>query len=86
MSENNICLLPAKDEAESILTWAYEQNPGQWVNHCRVVARAAEAIAKKCELDTQRAYVSGLLHDVGRYEGVCELHHVYAGYELLKNK
>ena len=26
------------------------------------------------------------MHDIGRYESVRELHHVYAGYELLKNK
>ena len=79
-------MLPTKDEAEQLLVWAHECNPGIWANHSRVVARAAETIAEKCGLDSHRAYVSGLLHDIGRYEGVTDLHHVYAGYELLKNR
>jgi len=79
-------MLPSKEAAEQLLVWAHERNPGKWANHSRVVARAAETIAKKCSLDAHKAYVSGLLHDIGRYEGVSGLHHVYAGYELLKSK
>ena len=79
-------MFPGKTEAEQLLVWANENNPGPWTNHSRVVARAAETIAEKCGLDTRRAYISGLLHDIGRYEGVSGLHHVYAGYELLKSK
>jgi putative nucleotidyltransferase with HDIG domain len=75
-----------KEEAEQLLVWANEKNPGAWANHSRVTARAAETIAQKCGLDTHRAYVSGLLHDIGRYEGVSGLRHVYAGYELLTNR
>ena len=78
--------MPSKNEAESLLAWAHGRNPGPWAEHSRTVARAAESIAEKCGLDAHRAYVSGLLHDIGRYEGVTELRHVYAGYELLKNK
>jgi len=79
-------MLPSKEAAEQLLVWAHDRNPGKWANHSRVVARAAETIAKRCGLDAHRAYVSGLLHDIGRYEGVSGLHHVYAGYELLKSK
>lgn len=78
--------LPSREEAEQLLMWANEQNPGVWTDHSRVVARAAEAIATECGLDTQRAYVSGLLHDIGRYEGVRGLHHVVAGYDMMNNK
>jgi len=81
--DSNI-LIPTREEAEMLLEWAYEQNPVPWADHCRVVARAAETIAKASGLDADRAYISGLLHDIGRYEGVRGLHHVYAGYELLK--
>jgi len=84
--KNEFCQYPSREEADSLLAWAHEQNPGPWMNHSRVVARAAETIADKCGLDTQRAYVSGLWHDIGRYEGKRALHHVYAGYELLKSK
>jgi len=79
-------MLPTREEANKLLIWANEQNPGVWADHSRVVARAAEVIAHKCSLDTHRAYTSGLLHDIGRYEGVRDLHHVYAGYELINNK
>ena len=79
-------MLPTKEAANQLLTWAHNQNPGPWANHSRVAARAAETIAAKCGLDTHRAYVSGLLHDIGRYEGYSYLHHVYAGYDLMKNK
>jgi len=79
-------MLPTRDEANQLLIWANERNPGVWADHSRVVARAAEVIANNCSLDTHRAYISGLLHDIGRYEGVRDLHHVYAGYELINNK
>jgi len=78
--------LPSKDEAERILEDALKQNPGKWGDHSRVAARAAETIAWKCGLDADRAYVSGLLHDIGRYEGVRGLHHIIAGYYLMKEK
>jgi predicted hydrolase (HD superfamily) len=61
-------LLPARAEAEELLIWAHEQNPGPWTEHCRVAARAAEVIARKCGLDAERAYISGLLHDIGYYD------------------
>lgn len=78
--------LPTRSNAEAILLKAQEQNPGPWADHSRVVARIAETIARECGLDTHRAYVSGLLHDIGRYEGVRGLHHIYAGYELMNRK
>ena len=79
-------MIPTREEADQLLIWAGEQNPGVWTDHSKVVARAAETIAEKCGLDTHRAYVSGLLHDIGRYEGIRGLYHSYAGYELLKSK
>lgn len=75
--------IPKIEEAEKLLSWAQGKNPGLWVKHSQVAARAAEEIAKQSGLDPKRAYISGLLHDIGRYEGVRGLHHIYAGYELL---
>lgn len=78
-----------REEAEKLLTWAHEQNPGPWIDHSRVVARAAETIAQKCGLDAERAYVSGLLHDIGYYsyrDGKGEKDHIFAGYELMMKK
>ncbi len=78
--------LPSRQEADDLLAWAYECNPGPWVEHSRVVGRMAETVAARCGLDAEKAYACGLLHDVGRYEGVRRLHHTIAGYELLMRK
>jgi len=81
--------IPTRAEAEALLLWGETQNPGPWIDHTRVVARAAETIAARCGMDTHRAYVSGLLHDIGYYANadrsgrVC---HLYAGYRLLMEK
>ena len=73
-------------EAAALLDWAHAQNPGPWRAHSLHVARAAGAIAEKCGMDGERAWVLGALHDVGRYEGVRGLHHAVAGYALLMEK
>ncbi len=78
--------LPSKPEAEALLAWGETCNPGPWAEHSRVTARAAEAIAQRCGLQAGEAYVLGLLHDIGRYEGVRDLHHVVAGYRLMAEK
>jgi putative nucleotidyltransferase with HDIG domain len=75
-----------RDEAEVLLRRGGEQNPGPWVNHSRTTARAAESIARACGMDSDTAYTAGLLHDIGRFEGVRGIHHIVAGYQLLKNK
>ncbi len=81
--------LPSRDEAEKLLIWATKQNAGPWTEHCRAVARAAETIAHKSSLDPDRAYVSGLLHDIGYYgyhNGKGRTCHIYLGYELMLKK
>jgi hypothetical protein len=75
-----------KKTAKELLAWAGKKNQGKWIEHSYNVARAAEIIAKKCLLDDNFAYIWGLLHDIGRYEGVTNLRHVYAGYNLMKEK
>ena len=80
---------PSREAANKLLDWAYTQNPGPWVAHCKVVAKAAETIASKCGLDSNRAYISGLLHDIGYYgyrEGKGRTCHIYLGYELMMEK
>lgn len=75
-----------RTEATALLDWAHTQNPGPWRAHSLHVARAAGAIAEKCGMDDERAWVLGALHDIGRYEGVRGLHHAVAGYALLMEK
>ncbi|MBR6571706.1 MAG: HD domain-containing protein [Clostridia bacterium] len=75
-----------REQAHELLNWAHEQNPGPWRDHSLTAARAAETIADACGMEAERAYIMGLLHDIGRYEGVRDLHHVIAGYRLLADR
>lgn len=87
MDINN--LIPSREEAENIFLWAYEKNPEPWADHCRTVARAAEAIALKCRLNPEEAYILGLFHDIGYYgykKGKGRTCHIYLGYELMMEK
>jgi HD superfamily phosphodiesterase len=77
---------PSRKEAEDLLLWGYQNNPGTWLEHSRVVARAAETIALNCSLDGDKAAILGLLHDIGRYEGVTGLRHIFSGYKLMNEK
>ena len=75
---------PTRAQAEELLRQGVAQNPGPWQQHCRNAARAAQTIAGRCGMDAERAYVLGLLHDIGRYEGVRGLHHAIAGHEWMQ--
>ena len=77
-------MLPIREEAETILKEAEKCNPGAWVNHSRITAHCAERIAEKCcGLDSEKAYILGLLHDIGRKFGVSHLRHVFDGYSYM---
>ena len=74
---------PTRVEAEQFLIEAESCNPGPWGNHSRVTARCAERIAALCPgMDPEKAYVLGLLHDIGRKFGVKHLGHVWDGYNI----
>lgn len=53
--------------------------------HSILVADAARLIAKKCNLDSNKAYRLGLLHDIGRMYHQDDFSHLYLGYKLLSN-
>lgn len=77
-------MLPTREEAEIILREAEKCNPGPWGNHSRVAAHCAEKIAQCCDdMDMEKAYIVGLLHDIGRKFGTRHLGHVYDGYEYM---
>lgn len=73
-------MLPSCEQAKKILKDSEPLNPGPWGNHCRLVALCAEKIAAAVGLDENKAYVCGLLHDIGRRFGVRHLGHVTDGY------
>ncbi len=82
MSEQ-LRLYPTREEAEELLEDAGNDNPGKWVAHSRTTAHCAEKIALYSGMDPDKAYVLGLLHDIGRKFGVRHLGHVSDGYSYM---
>lgn len=79
-----MALIPTKEKAEELLKWAGQKNPGPWIEHSKVVANAAKSIAQESQnLDSDKAYILGLIHDIGRYAGVTSIKHIYDGYILM---
>ena len=74
---------PNPVEAHRLLHEAEFLNPGPWGDHSRVAARCARKIAEAAGMDGNKAYVLGLLHDIGRRFGRGHLMHVYHGYRYL---
>lgn len=68
-------------QAQAALQEAGRMNPGPWTEHSRYVAQAAKSIAEAVGLDGEKAYVCGLLHDIGRRNGVSAMRHVIDGYD-----
>ena len=78
---------PNKETAEQALLEAEKSNPGPWADHSRYVAQACRNIAQHCaHLSAERAYVLGLLHDIGRYAGVSSEKHLIDGYRYCMER
>lgn len=77
-------MFPNRKDAEKLLKEAERLNPGPWGNHSRTAAHCAEKIAVRCDgMDPEKAYVLGLLHDIGRRFGARHLGHVSDGYSYM---
>ena len=83
-------MLPTPEEALKELEIAGEINPGPWTKHSINTGIAARNIAEKIPgMDAEKAYVVGLLHDIGRrckYGFVDIPAHVYEGYKYCMEK
>lgn len=76
--------IPSLGEARSMLTDAEKRNPGPWIQHSISVAKAAEAIAAHSPtLDPEIAFIFGIIHDIGRREGLTDMRHILDGYNFL---
>lgn len=73
-------MYPDVETAFRELEKGYEINPGRWVEHCKYTGEAARNIAAACSLDSEKAYVLGLLHDIGRRVGFVGIRHIVEGY------
>ncbi len=77
-------LIPSLELAERLLKEGESLNPGPWVSHSQNVASAAKLIAEHHpDLNPQYSYTLGLLHDIGRREGITHMRHVIDGYRFL---
>lgn len=85
---DNNKMLPTMEEAENELKIAGELNPGPWTKHSINVGIAARNIARKLpSLDANKAYIVGILHDIGRRVGIVNIpKHVYEGYLYCMDK
>lgn len=81
-------MLPTAEEAMKELRTAEELNPGPWVKHSVNTGIAARNIAAKVPgMDPEKAYIVGLLHDIGRRVGIVDIPtHVYEGYRYCMEK
>jgi len=80
-------MLPTREEARKLIRDGLLFNPGPWGKHCLTAAHCAEKIASACgDMDVEKAYILGLLHDIGRKFGVRHLGHVYDGYVYMKSE
>lgn len=71
-------------EAENELRLGAELNPGRWEQHCFHAGRNARKIAEKVKgMDSDKAYVMGLLHDIGRRAGIADILHIFHGYDYM---
>ena len=82
--------VPTIEEANLLLKEAEILFPGAWVQHSIFTAEAAKLIAENCEeLNSEVAYVLGLLHDIGRRDGfpngITTIGHLLGGYNFSKN-
>lgn len=75
-------MIPDIATAEAELELAGELNPGPWEAHSRNVGIAARCIAAKVPgMNPAKAYIVGLLHDIGRRVGIVDIEtHVLEGY------
>ena len=69
-------------EAEKELSIGAQLNPGLRIKHSMSVGLNAKLIADKIDiLDSNQAYVMGLLHDIGCREGIKSIMHTIDGYD-----
>lgn len=75
-------MFPDHETAMQELNLAHSLNPGPWKEHSINVAQAAKLIAEQCpHLDRDKAFVCGLLHDIGRRTGIAAVRHIIDGYD-----
>lgn len=80
-------MFPSKEIAEEELRLAGQLNKGPWIEHSINVGLAAQIIAERCgNLNSDKAYVLGILHDIGRRYGISARRHGIDGYNFAMER
>ena len=74
-----------QERLSGVLSYSKNNIEIEYIYHTTNVADAAYRIAQKCNLDTQKAYIAGLLHDYGKIQNEKKsgLAHFIVGYEKM---
>ena len=83
-----VIMIPDLNTARRLLEEGWQRNPGPWKNHSLTAAHCAKTIAERLkmrgnDIDPEKACILGMLHDIGRREGVTWLAHTIDGYDYL---
>lgn len=82
---------PTIEFSKLLLKLAAKQNPGPWEKHSLAVGECAKKIAIACQqngyfnINPEKAFIYGTLHDIGRKMGYTYIAHVYDGYKYFLN-
>ena len=72
------------EQAREELRLAAQMNPGKWEQHSLITGENARRIAEKVPgMDSEKACVLGILHDIGRRNGITGMRHVIEGYDYM---
>lgn len=74
-----------QESLSGVLNHARPNIQMEYIYHTTGVAEAAYKIAQKCNLDAQKAYAAGLLHDYGKIQNEKQtgFSHFLVGYEKM---
>ena len=78
-----------KQEAEIFFKKIYDgtdedKYSADWWKHSHNVALVAETLGKKLNLDSEKCYVMGLLHDISKGNVGNNIRHSVVGYKIMK--
>jgi len=74
------------EKAVKLFSEHSKKNIGTWIERSKNVAEVAKRIAREIGIDEEKAYVLGLLYDIGRIFGNTGVRHTIDGYNFLKEQ
>lgn len=75
-------MFPNIEQAKRIIENARVRKDGSWINHSIETGKCAYKIASLCKMDADKAFVLGLLHDIGKCRDG-QFRHILEGYRQM---